>query len=76
MAGEFIWTGIDYIGEPTPYEWPAKSSYFGAIDTANFPKDVFYFYQSKWKASGPTMVHIVPTNWTNWTNGQSVKALV
>ena len=76
VAGEFIWTGIDYIGEPTPYEWPAKSSYFGAIDTANFPKDVFYFYQSKWNASGPTMVHIVPMNWTDWTNGQAVNVLV
>jgi len=76
IAGEFIWTGVDYIGEPTPYEWPAKSSYFGAIDTALFPKDVFYFYQSKWNASGPTMVHIVPMNWTNWTAGQAVKVLV
>jgi beta-galactosidase len=76
IAGEFIWTGFDYIGEPTPFTWPSKSSYFGAIDTANFPKDVFYFYQSKWNVSGPTMVHIVPMNWTNWTNGQSVKVLV
>jgi beta-galactosidase len=76
IAGEFIWTGFDYIGEPTPYEWPSKSSYFGAIDTAYFPKDVFYFYQSKWNASGPTMVHIVPMNWTNWTAGQAVKVLV
>jgi beta-galactosidase len=76
IAGEFIWTGFDYIGEPTPFEWPSKSSYFGAIDTATFPKDIFYFYQSKWNASGPTMVHIVPMNWTNWTNGQSVKVLV
>ena len=76
IAGEFIWTGFDYIGEPTPYEWPAKSSYFGIIDTANFPKDIFYFYQSKWNAGGPTMVHIVPMNWTNWTAGQAVKVLV
>jgi beta-galactosidase len=76
IAGEFIWTGFDYIGEPTPYQWPSKSSYFGAIDTADFPKDVFYFYQSKWNATGPTMVHIVPMNWTNWTNGQSVKVMV
>jgi beta-galactosidase len=76
IAGEFIWTGFDYIGEPTPYEWPSKSSYFGAIDTAYFPKDVFYFYQSKWNASGPTMVHVVPMNWTNWTTGQAVKVLV
>jgi beta-galactosidase len=76
IAGEYIWTGFDYIGEPTPYEWPSKSSYFGIIDTATFPKDVYYFYQSKWNASGPTMVHIVPMNWTNWTAGQSVKILV
>ncbi|MBN1608187.1 MAG: DUF4982 domain-containing protein, partial [Polyangiaceae bacterium] len=76
IAGEFIWTGFDYIGEPTPYVWPSKSSYFGIIDTANFPKDVFYFYQSKWNASGPPMVHIVPMNWTNWNNGQAVKVLV
>src|SRR5450755_158358 len=67
VAGEFIWTGIDYIGEPTPYTWPSKSSYFGAIDTADFPKDVFYFYQSKWNASGPTMVHVVPMDWTSCT---------
>ena len=72
IAGEFIWTGWDYIGEPTPYGWPSKSSYFGAIDTAGFPKDIFYFYQSKWGAAGPTMVHIVPMDWTSWTAGQSV----
>ena len=69
IAGEFIWTGWDYIGEPTPYGWPSKSSYFGAIDTAGFPKDIFYFYQSKWGAAGPTMVHIVPMDWTSWTAG-------
>ncbi len=72
IAGEFIWTGFDYIGEPTPYGWPSKSSYFGAIDTAGFPKDIFYFYQSKWNAAGPTMVHIVPMDWTSWTAGQAV----
>ena len=73
VAGEFIWTGIDYIGEPTPYEWPSKSSYFGAIDTANFPKDIYYFYQSRWNYGGPTMVHIVPMDWTSWTPGQPVR---
>jgi len=73
IAGEFIWTGVDYIGEPTPYEWPAKSSYFGAIDTANFPKDIFYFYQSRWNYAGPPMVHLVPMDWTSWKAGQSVK---
>jgi beta-galactosidase len=76
MAGEFIWTGFDYIGEPTPYGWPSKSSYFGAIDTAGFPKDIFYFYQSRWNYSGPTMVHIAPMDWTSWTAGQSVPIYV
>jgi beta-galactosidase len=76
IAGEFIWTGWDYIGEPTPYGWPSKSSYFGAIDTAGFPKDIFYFYQSKWGAAGPTMVHIVPMDWTSWTAGQAVTVFV
>lgn len=76
LAGEFIWTGFDYIGEPTPYGWPSKSSYFGAIDTAGFPKDAFFFYQSRWNAAGPPMVHIVPGDWTNWTAGQSVPVWV
>jgi beta-galactosidase len=76
IAGEFIWTGFDYIGEPTPYNWPSKSSYFGAIDTAGFPKDIFYFYQSKWNAAGPPMVHIAPMDWTTWTAGQSVTVFV
>jgi beta-galactosidase len=75
IAGEFIWTGFDYIGEPTPYEWPSKSSYFGIIDTANFPKDIFYFYQSRWNYDGPAMVHIVPMDWTSWNPGQSVRVL-
>ncbi len=76
MAGEFIWTGFDYIGEPTPYGWPSKSSYFGAIDTAGFPKDIYYFYQSRWNYAGPTMVHVVPMDWTSWTAGQSVPVYV
>ena len=76
IAGEFIWTGFDYIGEPTPYGWPSKSSYFGAIDTAGFAKDIFYFYQSRWNYAGPTMVHIVPMDWTSWTAGQSVPVYV
>ncbi len=76
IAGEFVWTGFDYIGEPTPYEWPSKSSYFGIIDTANFPKDVFYFYQSRWGYDGPVMVHIVPMDWTSWTPGRNVRVMV
>lgn len=69
MAGEFIWTGFDYIGEPTPYGWPAKSSYFGAVDTCGFPKDIYYFYQSKW--TNKPMVHILP-HW-NWSNGANIE---
>jgi beta-galactosidase len=76
IAGEFVWTGFDYIGEPTPYAWPAKSSYFGAIDTAGFPKDAFYFYQSRWNYGGPTMVHVTPVDWTSWTAGQTVPVFV
>ena len=49
MAGEFVWTGFDYIGEPTPYGWPSRSSYFGIVDLAGFPKDRYYFYQSVWR---------------------------
>jgi beta-galactosidase len=76
VAGEFIWTGFDYIGEPTPYGWPAKSSYFGAIDTADFPKDIYYFYKSRWNYAGPPMVHVTPMDWTSWTAGQSVPVFV
>jgi beta-galactosidase len=68
VAGEFIWTGFDYIGEPTPYSWPAKSSYFGAVDTAGFPKDEYYFYKSQWTTT--PMVHILPS-W-NWQTGQTI----
>ena len=72
VAGQFIWTGFDYIGEPTPYPWPAKSSYFGIVDTAGFPKDIYYFYQSHWTTT--PMVHILP-HW-NWTSGTTVAVYV
>ena len=63
--GEFIWTGFDYLGEPTPYyvEWPSHSSYFGAVDLAGFPKDRFYLYQSHWDKKHETL-HVLP-HW-NW----------
>ena len=48
LSGMYIWTGFDYLGEPTPYWWPARSSYFGIIDLAGFPKDAYYMYQSEW----------------------------
>lgn len=69
VLGEFVWTGFDYLGEPTPYfatpdamDWPARSSYFGMVDLAGFPKDRFYLYQSQW--SKKPMVHVLP-HW-NW----------
>jgi beta-galactosidase len=68
MAGTFIWTGFDYLGEPDPYPYPARSSYFGIVDLAGFPKDVYYMYQSEW--SKKTVLHIFP-HW-NWTAGQEV----
>jgi beta-galactosidase len=64
VIGEFVWTGFDYLGEPTPYDekWPSHSSYFGIIDLAGIPKDRYYLYRSKWNTEKPTL-HIVP-HWT------------
>ncbi|PCI35305.1 MAG: glycoside hydrolase family 2 [Flavobacteriaceae bacterium] len=75
--GEFVWTGFDYLGEPTPYngkdnethgkwggDWPSRSSYFGIVDLCGFPKDRYYYYQSRWTEE--PMVHILP-HW-NWEN--------
>jgi len=62
LSGMFIWTGFDYLGEPTPYPWPARSSYFGIVDLAGFPKDVYYMYQSEW--TNKPVLHIFP-HW-NW----------
>ncbi|KAF2637031.1 glycoside hydrolase [Massarina eburnea CBS 473.64] len=61
-AGEFVWTGWDYIGEPTPYGEDSRSSYFGFIDLAGFKKDRFYLYQARWRSDLP-MAHILP-HWT------------
>ncbi len=65
VAGEFVWTGFDYIGEPTPWGGrsdPSRSSYFGIVDLAGFPKDRFYLYQAHWRPDFP-MAHILP-HWT------------
>lgn len=75
IMGEFIWTGFDYLGEPTPYggrdnstngywnaDWPSRSSYFGAVDLCGFPKDRFFLYQSHWTSE--PMIHLLP-HW-NW----------
>jgi beta-galactosidase len=68
VAGMYIWTGFDYLGEPTPYTWPARSSYFGIIDLAGFPKDVYYLYQSEF--TNKPVLHIYP-HW-NWKQGDTV----
>lgn len=68
LSGFFIWTGWDYLGEPTPYPWPAISSYFGIIDLAGFPKDSYYMYQSEWTSK--PVLHILP-HW-NWKGGQDI----
>jgi beta-galactosidase len=65
VIGEFVWTGFDYLGEPTPYDgsWPSRSSYFGIVDLAGIPKDRFYLYRSRWNTTENTL-HILP-HW-NW----------
>lgn len=68
LSGVYIWTGFDYLGEPTPYWWPSRSSYFGIIDLAGFPKDVYYMYQSEW--TDKEVLHLFP-HW-NWQPGQTV----
>ncbi len=72
FIGQFIWSGWDYIGEPTPYTtFPVKTSFFGLADTAGFPKDGYYLFQSQWTKA--PMVHIVPMNWTDYKPGQTVQ---
>lgn len=78
VAGEYVWTGFDYLGEPTPWNgtdpgpkgtWPSpKNSYFGIIDTAGLPKDTYYFYQSQWNDQAHTL-HILPA----WNKNMVVK---
>lgn len=62
MIGQFVWTGFDYLGEPSPYDtdaWPNHSSMFGIFDLASLPKDIFYLYRSQWRKDSPTL-HILP----------------
>ena len=68
VGGQYIWTGFDYIGEPTPYGFPARSSYFGVIDLAGFPKDSYYMYQSEWTQK--PVLHLFP-HW-NWVPGDEI----
>ncbi len=85
IMGEFVWTGFDYLGEPTPYggrdnstngywndDWPSRSSYFGTVDLCGLPKDRYFLYQSQW--SKRPMVHVLP-HW-NWTKGMDIPVYV
>jgi beta-galactosidase len=75
FQGQFLWSGQDYIGEPTPYDvFPVKASFFGAVDTAGFPKDAYHLFRSQWSAE--PMVHIVPMNWTDHERGATVAVRV
>ena len=76
MLGQFVWTGFDYLGEPSPYDtdaWPNHSSMFGIIDLASLPKDRFYLYRSQWNKNDHTL-HVLP-HW-NWKSGQTVPVFV
>jgi beta-galactosidase len=71
FLGEFLWSGMDYIGEPTPFDvFPVKTSFFGAVDTAGFAKDQFYLFASQW--TDQPMVHLLPTDWTSHQPGDMV----
>jgi beta-galactosidase len=77
VIGEFVWTGFDYLGEPTPYDdyWPSRSSYFGICDLAGLPKDRYYLYRSRWNTAEATL-HLLP-HW-NWEGreGQTTPVFV
>lgn len=85
VAGQFVWTGFDYLGEPTPYGWPARSSYFGIVDLAGFPKDIYYMYQSEWRPD-LQVLHLFPhwsgtpgeekDMWVYYNNADEVELLV
>ncbi|MDN3643335.1 DUF4982 domain-containing protein [Lutimonas halocynthiae] len=75
VIGEFVWTGFDYLGEPTPYDevWPSRSSYFGICDLAGIPKDRYYLYRSRWNTKEETL-HVLP-HW-NWEGREGEKTPV
>nr|DAK97543.1 MAG TPA: beta-galactosidase [Caudoviricetes sp.] len=74
-GGMFVWTGWDYIGEPTPFnKYPAKSSYFGIVDLAGFPKDIYYMYQSRW--TDKQMIHIFPRDLDSVEDGKTQRISV
>ncbi|MFV0604933.1 MAG: sugar-binding domain-containing protein [Niabella sp.] len=75
LSGLFVWSGFDFLGEPVPYPYPARSSYYGIVDLAGFPKDVYYMYQSEW--TNKPVLHIathwnLPAGQAGWKAGQNV----
>ena len=77
IIGSFDWTGFDYKGEPTPYEWPDINSHFGVNDIVDFPKDDYYYYKSAWyNVSDEMVLHIVPNTWNGDTGTDPIKARV
>lgn len=70
--GQYIWSGFDYIGEPTPYH--TKNSYFGNIDTAGFPKDTYYAYKAEWNKNAPPFVHLFP--YWDFNEGQLIDIFI
>src|SRR5262249_23692939 len=74
VAGSYIWTGIDYKGEPNPFGWPDISNNTGLMDVCGFPKDKYYYFQSCWSAK--PMVHLMPMSW-NWPGkeGRNIRVI-
>jgi beta-galactosidase len=74
VAGDFIWTGFDYRGEPTPFKWPSASSYFGCMDLCGFPKMAFYLHQSQWVLDRPIVTLVPHWNWAS-KEGKPIKVM-
>lgn len=74
LAGDFIWTGFDYRGEPTPFQWPSASSFFGCMDLCGFPKAAFYLHQAQWVTNKPLLTLIPHWNWPG-REGQPIKVM-
>jgi beta-galactosidase len=74
LAGGFIWTGFDYRGEPTPFQWPSVSSFFGCMDTCGFPKTAFYLHQAQWVQDRPILTLVPHWNWRG-SEGRPIKVM-
>ncbi len=74
VAGTFIWTGFDYRGEPTPYQWPSAGSYFGCMDLCGFPKMAYYLHQAQWLPNKPILQLVPHWNWAG-KEGQPIKVM-